>query len=319
MQGHAFQTVCRARGPCTILYAQSAKGEDLRVVVGKHVEHDVAERRPAAIGVINPLLDIQAVGIIIESSCDRVEGQCGAADRLIGCGGRNGTPQFQNYVEAWTTRPFGTYLRNTVFILILNEIAILGSASLCAYGFARIDFPGKNLWFGIVLSTMMLPGVVLMIPTFVIFSRIGWVNTYRPLTIPLFFGGGAFNIFLLRQFFLSLPAELADAARIDGCSEFGIYRRIMLPLAKPALATVAVFTFIGAWNDYMGPLLYLSKDPNKYTVALGLAMFRGAFLGRTRWDLLMAASTMMIIPIIVVFFLAQRYFIQGIAVSGLKG
>jgi multiple sugar transport system permease protein len=228
-------------------------------------------------------------------------------------------PRFQNYVEAWTTRPFGIYLRNTFLILILNEIAILGSASLCAYGFARIDFPGKNFWFGVVLSTMMLPGIVLMIPTFVIFSRIHWVNTFLPLTVPAFFGGGAFNIFLLRQFFRSLPAELADAARVDGCSEFGIYSRIMLPLAKPALATVAVFTFIGTWNDYMGPLLYLSKDPNKYTVALGLAMFRSAFLGRTRWDLLMAASTMMIMPIIVIFFLAQRYFIQGIAVSGLKG
>jgi ABC-type glycerol-3-phosphate transport system permease component len=228
-------------------------------------------------------------------------------------------PRFQNYVEAWTTRPFGIYLRNTFLILILNEIAILGSASLCAYGFARIEFPGKNFWFGVVLSTMMLPGIVLMIPTFVIFSRIHWVNTFLPLTVPAFFGGGAFNIFLLRQFFRSLPGELADAARVDGCSEFGIYSRIMLPLAKPALATVAVFSFIGAWNDYMGPLLYLSKDPNKYTVALGLAMFRSAFLGRTRWDLLMAASTMMIIPIIIIFFLAQRYFIQGIAVSGLKG
>jgi multiple sugar transport system permease protein len=228
-------------------------------------------------------------------------------------------PRFQNYVEAWTTRPFGIYLRNTFLILILNEIAVLGSASLCAYGFARIDFPGKNFWFGVVLSTMMLPGIVLMIPTFVIFSRIHWVNTFLPLTVPAFFGGGAFNIFLLRQFFRSLPAELADAARVDGCSEFGIYSRIMLPLAKPALATIAVFTFIGAWNDYMGPLLYLSKDPNKYTVALGLAMFRSAFLGRTRWDLLMAASTMMILPIILIFFVAQRYFIQGIAVTGLKG
>jgi multiple sugar transport system permease protein len=228
-------------------------------------------------------------------------------------------PQFQNYVEAWTAKPFGTYLKNTVFVLVLNEIAILGSASLCAYGFARIDFPGKDFWFGVVLSTMMLPGVVLMIPTFVIFSRIGWVNTFRPLIVPAFFGGGAFNIFLLRQFFRSLPTELADAARVDGCSEFGIYSRIMLPLAKPALATVAVFTFIGTWNDYMGPLLYLSKDPNKYTVALGLATFRNAFLGRTRWDLLMAASTMMILPIILIFFVAQRYFIQGIAITGLKG
>ncbi len=228
-------------------------------------------------------------------------------------------PRFQNYIEAWTTKPFGLYLRNTFMILVLNEIAIVGTSSLCAYGFARIEFPGKNFWFAVVLSTMMLPGIVLMIPTFVIFSRLHWVNTYYPLIIPVFFGGGAFNIFLLRQFFRTLPEELTDAARIDGCSEFGIFWRIMMPLAKPALATVAVFTFIGTWNDYMGPLLYLSKDPNKYTVALGLATFRSAFLGRTRWDLLMAASTMMILPIIIIYFLAQRYFIQGIAVSGLKG
>lgn len=236
-------------------------------------------------------------------------------------------PQFQNYIDAWTTKPlrhpgFGIYLKNTFFIVILNEIAILGSTSLCAYALARIDFPGKNFWFGVVLSTMMLPGVVLMIPTFVLYSRMRWVNTFFPLTVPHFFaasGGGAFFIFLLRQFFLSLPEELADAARVDGCSEFGIYRRIMLPLAKPALATVAVFTFIWSWNDYMGPLLYLSKEPNKWTVALGLAMFRTFMWQRTRWDLLMAASTMMIIPMIVIFFLAQRYFIQGIAVSGLKG
>jgi ABC-type glycerol-3-phosphate transport system permease component len=236
-------------------------------------------------------------------------------------------PQFQNYVEAWTTGTlhhpgFGIYLKNTFFILILNEIGILASATLCAYALARIDFPGKNFWFGVVLSTMMLPGVVLMIPTFVLYSRIRWVNTFLPLTVPHFFaasGGGAFFIFLLRQFFLSLPLELADAARVDGCSEFGIYRRIMLPLAKPALATVAIFTFIWTWNDYMGPLLYLNKDPNKWTVALGLAMFRTSMWQRTRWDLLMAASTMMIVPIIAIFFLAQRYFIQGIAVSGLKG
>jgi len=233
-------------------------------------------------------------------------------------------PQFQNYIDAWTTKPlhhpgFGVYLRNTFFVVILNEIGILGSASLCAYALARIDFPGKNFWFGVVLATMMLPGVVLMIPTFVIYSRLGWVNTFLPLTVPAFFGGGAFFIFLLRQFFLTLPPELADAARVDGCGEFGIYRRIMLPLATPALATVAVFTFIWTWNDYMGPLLYLSKDPTKWTVALGLAMFRTFMWQRTRWDLLMAASTMMIMPIIVIFFLAQRYFIQGIVTTGLKG
>jgi len=181
--------------------------------------------------------------------------------------------KFSNYVDAWTTRPFALYVRNTIVILLLNEVAVLVSASFCAYGFARIDFPGRNIWFAILLATVMLPGIVTMIPQFVIFSRIGWVNTILPLTVPFFFGGGAFNI----------------------------------------------FTFIGTWNDFMGPLLYLAKDPNKFTVALGLAMFRTAFAGRTRWDLLMAASTMMIIPVIFVFFVAQRYFIQGIAISGLKG
>jgi multiple sugar transport system permease protein len=227
--------------------------------------------------------------------------------------------RFDNYTQAWQARPFGTYLINTLVLVLLNEIAVLTSASICAYGFARIKFPGRDFWFGVVLATMMLPGVVLMVPSYVIFSRLGWIDTILPLTVPLFFGGGAFNIFLLRQFFRTLPEELADAARIDGCSEFSIYWRIMLPLSKPALATVAVFTFIGTWNDFMGPLLYLSRSRDKFTVALGLATFQSAFAGRTRWDLMMAASTTMIIPIIVIFFFAQRYFIRGIALTGLKG
>lgn len=227
---------------------------------------------------------------------------------------------WNNYAEAWKAAPWLIFLRNTVFILLVNEFGILVSASLCAYGFARINFTGRNVWFGILLITMMLPGVVLMIPTYVMFSRLGWVNTYLPLTVPVFFGGGAFNIFLLRQFFRSLPTELGDAAKIDGCSELNIFLQIMLPLAKPALATIAVFTFLGVWNDFMGPLLYLSKDPNNYTVSLGLASFRNnTFYDRVRWDLLMAASTATIAPVISIFFLAQRFFVQGIATTGLKG
>jgi multiple sugar transport system permease protein len=197
-----------------------------------------------------------------------------------------------------------------------NEIAIVGAASFCAYGFARIDFPGRNFWFAIVLSTMMVPYFVLMVPQFVIFSRLGWIDSYLPLTVPFFFGGGAFNIFLLRQFFRTLPSELADAARIDGCSEFGIYSRIFMPLAKPALMTVAIFTFLNGWNDFIGPLLYISS-PDRLTVSIGLATFRGVM--RTRWDLLMAASTAMIVPVLILFFLAQRYFVEGIVLSGLKG
>lgn len=225
-------------------------------------------------------------------------------------------PRFQNYVDALTYKPFNLYLMNTMIIVTLNMIAIIGAASLCAYGFARIKFPGRDIWFALVLSTMMVPYFVLMIPQFVIFSRLGWNDTFLPLTVPFFFGGGAFNIFLLRQFFRTLPNELSDAARIDGCSELGIYWRIIMPLAKPALATVAIFTFLAGWNDFIGPLLYLTS-PENFTVAIGLATFRSVM--RTRWDLLMAASTAMIAPVVLLFFFAQRYFIQGIAMSGIKG
>lgn len=225
---------------------------------------------------------------------------------------------WSNYVTALTYKPFGLYVFNTLLIVGLNLIAVLLTSSFCAYGFARINFKGRDFWFAVVLATMMVPYFVLMIPQFVMFTRLGWVDTrlYLPLTVPLFFGGGAFNIFLLRQFFKTIPADLADAARVDGCSEFGIYWRIMMPLAKPALATVAIFTFLGTWNDFIGPLLYI-KSPDNFTVSIGLAAFRGVM--RTRWDLLMAASTAMVLPVIALFFFAQRYFIQGAAISGLKG
>ena len=224
----------------------------------------------------------------------------------------------QNYVDALTYKPFGVYLRNTAFLVMMNELAILLTASFCAYGFARVRFPGRDLWFILVLATMMVPGVVMMVPQFVIFSRLKWIDSFLPLTVPLFFGGGAFNIFLLRQFFRTIPEELADAARIDGCSEFTIYARIMMPLAKPALTTVAIFAFLGTWNDFTGPLLYINS-PQRFTLAIGLANFRGTMFSRTRWDLLMAFATAMTLPILIVFFLAQRYFVQGVVLTGLKG
>ena len=224
--------------------------------------------------------------------------------------------RWENYVEALVYKPFYRFILNTLLIAVINQIAILITASFCGYGFARISFPGRDFWFGIVLATLMVPYIVLMVPQFIIFTRLGWIDTYLPLTVPLFFGGGAFNIFLFRQFFRSLPEELADAGRIDGNSEFGVYWRIMLPLCKPALATVAVFTFLNTWNDFLAPLLYLRSDYN-FTVALGLATFRSVM--NTRWDLLMAASTAMIAPIILLFFFAQRYFVEGIVLSGLKG
>jgi ABC-type glycerol-3-phosphate transport system permease component len=223
---------------------------------------------------------------------------------------------WQNYVDAMTFRPFGLYLRNSLAIAALNVIAVVLTSSFCAYGFARIRFWGRDVWFSIVIATLLLPNIVTLVPQFIIFTRLGWVNTILPLTVPLFFGGGAFNVFLFRQFFRTIPEELADAARIDGCSEFGIYWRIMLPLSRPALITVGIFTFLASWNDLIGPLVYL-RSPDTYTVAIGLAQFRGAMT--TRWDLQMAAATVMILPVVILFFFAQRYFIKGIVMTGLKG
>lgn len=224
--------------------------------------------------------------------------------------------KWSNYHEALTTLPFHIYFRNTILIVAFTLFGVLGSSSLSAYGFARLRFPGRDAIFMILLSTMMLPGVVLMIPQFIMFRNLGWIDTFKPLIIPHYFGGGAFNVFLLRQFFRSLPEELSDAARIDGCGEFKIYYRIILPLAKPALATIGIFTFMGTWNDFMGPLIYLNS-PGKRTLALGLASFRSLYA--THWNLLMAASTVMVIPIIILFFVAQRHFVQGIVLTGLKG
>ncbi|MBN1220027.1 MAG: carbohydrate ABC transporter permease [Anaerolineae bacterium] len=223
--------------------------------------------------------------------------------------------QLVNYYEALTLKPFHIYLKNTMTIAILNQIAILLSASFCAYGFARLEFPGRDFWFSVVLATMMIPFFAILVPQFVIFTRLGWTDSFLPLTVPYFFGGGAFNIFLFRQFFRTLPKELSDAARIDGCNEFAIYWRVLLPLTAPALITVAIFTFLFSWNDFIGPLLYLNS-PEKLTVAIGLVAFRGAM--RTRWNLLMAASTAMTLPVIFLFFILQRYFIRGVVMTGLK-
>ena len=224
--------------------------------------------------------------------------------------------RWMNYVDAMTLKPFGVFFKNTMIIAILNQIAILFTASLCGYGFARIEFPGRDFWFGIALATLMIPYFVIMVPQFVMFARMGWMDSFLPLVVPPFFGGGAFNIFLFRQFFRTFPEELADAARIDGCSEFGIYWRIFVPLAVPAFITVAIFTFMASWNDFIGPLLYINS-PDKFTVAIGLATFRSTL--STRWDLLMAASVAMTTPIVILFFVLQRYFIKGVVMTGIKG
>ena len=222
---------------------------------------------------------------------------------------------WSNYPEALTYIPFFQYMGNTFYIALFNVIALTLSSSFIAYGFARIPWPGRNVVFSIVIATLMIPYAVTLIPTFLIFRKLGWVGTYNPLTVPALFGD-AFSIFLLRQFYMTIPQELSEAARIDGASEYAIYWRIILRLAKPALATVALFTFMANWNDLLGPLIYLS-DKKTYTLALGM----NGFFSRagTEWALLMAASTVMILPIILLFFFAQRTFIEGVTLTGIKG
>jgi ABC-type glycerol-3-phosphate transport system permease component len=225
------------------------------------------------------------------------------------------TFHWENYAKVFERIPFLLYVKNSVFISVIVIIGTVLSSSIVAYSFACLNWPGKNILFIIVLATMMLPAQVIMIPVFVFFKEIGWLNTFKPLTLPAFLGGGAFNIFLLRQFFLSIPRDLLDSARIDGCSEFRIYWNIVLPNAKPALATVAILTFMFSWNDFLGPLIYLS-DQAKGTIALGLGMFVGQYV--TEWSLLMAASMLMMLPMLIIFFVFQKYFIQGFIMSGIK-
>jgi multiple sugar transport system permease protein len=223
--------------------------------------------------------------------------------------------KWSNYPRALHYIPFGLYTWNTLKICFFCVVGTIFSCSLAAYSLSRLRWKGRSLVFYSLIGVMLLPGQVTMIPTFTIFKYLGWIGTPLPLIVPAFFGN-AFSIFLLRQFFLTIPQELSDAARIDGCSELGIYWRIVMPLSKPALATVGLFTFIGAWNDFLGPLLYLNDD-RTYTLSMGLQRFvsqHGA-----EWSMLMAASTVMTLPIILIFFFAQRVFIQGITVTGIKG
>jgi multiple sugar transport system permease protein len=214
------------------------------------------------------------------------------------------------------TVTFLTYLGNTLLVALLSVLGTLTSSSLVAYGLSRIQWRGRTTLFNITLATLMVPFPVLMVPLYGVFRSLGWLGTLLPLWLPAFFGG-AFNIFLLRQFFLTIPGELSDAARIDGCSEFGIFWRIILPLARPALSVVALFTFLNAWNEFLGPLIFLTK-PETFTMALGLQQYRSQF-GGSEWHLLMAASALLVMPIIVLFFLAQKTFIQGISTTGMGG
>jgi multiple sugar transport system permease protein len=224
---------------------------------------------------------------------------------------------WSNFPRVFTDSPFGAYTVNTLTIALPVCIGTVISCSMVAYGFSRIEWPGRDIFFGITLATLMVPFVVTMVPMFVVFRTLGWVGSYRPLIVPAFFGS-AYFIFMLRQFFRTIPTELSDAARVDGASELGIFLSVVLPLSRPALAVVALFSFIGVWGDFLAPLIYIDKM-EKYTIALGLYRFLGDRAHETDWGIIMAASTLTLLPIVIIFALAQRTFIEGITLTGLKG
>lgn len=227
------------------------------------------------------------------------------------------TWQTENYSEALTFWNFTVTFRNTIIITVATLVGNLVSSTLVAYGFARFRFPFRDALFLVLLATMMLPGAVLLIPVYVAYNEIGWVNTFWPLILPHYFGS-AFFIFLCRQFFLGIPQDLIDSAKIDGASEMMIFRRIMIPLAKPAIIVIAILSFQSSWNEFLGPLIYL-KDSNLHTLALGLYKFQALPGQGGMQNQQMAATVMMVVPVLVVFFLFQKQFIQGANLSGIKG
>lgn len=224
--------------------------------------------------------------------------------------------QWSNYPEALRRAPLLRWLGNTTFITATTILGNVVASSMVAFGFARLRFPGRGPLFVLLLSTMMLPEVVTLIPRFILFRSVGWVDTFWPLIVPAFFGGGAYNIFLVRQFYMTIPTDFDEAARIDGASNWMIWWRILVPLSLPVLMAVAIFSFVAHWNDFMHPLIYLFSEDKK-TLALGLR----AFISPTdaSWHISMAASMFLVIPVIVLFFFGQRYFIKGVTMTGIAG
>lgn len=225
-------------------------------------------------------------------------------------------PDFSNFVKAWTALPFPTFVLNTILITVICTLAQVIVGSLVAYGFSRFTFKGRNVLFVVMLATMMLPSQVTQIPVFLAWRKLHAIDTFWPLIAPAFFGGGAFNIFLLRQFFLTIPRELDEAAMLDGASYLRIWWKILIPLSGPAMASVALFSFIGHWDSFEAPLIYLNS-PEKYTVSIGLRMFQDSF--GTNFEQVMAASLVHILPTVVLFFVCQKYFLKGISLSGMGG
>jgi len=230
--------------------------------------------------------------------------------------GQNGMPEQKVAENEDSNVSFWLFLGNTLTVCVLSVIGTVFSNALVAYGFSRLKWPGRDWFFGLTLATMMIPGPILMVPLYGVFRALGWIGTLEPLWVPHFFAS-AFNIFLIRQFFLTIPEELSEAARIDGCSEWAIFWRIVMPLSKPVLAVVALFTFLASWNDFLGPLIYLTRK-HTFTLALALQSFQSRHNG-VQWNYLMAASAVVILPIVILFFLTQKTFIRGIATTGIKG
>lgn len=223
---------------------------------------------------------------------------------------------WSNWIRPWQNYPFALFFRNSAYYAFFNVIGSVLSTSFAAYAFARLRFPGRNILFLMVLSTLMLPFQVTLIPQYVLYARLGWINTYLPLIVPAWLAANAFNIFLFRQYYMTIPRELDDAAKIDGCGLIGIFWRILAPLSLPVFGVVAIQQFTFAWNNFMQPLIYINHT-DKFTVSLGLRLFQTQFT--LDMQALMAATIVALIPVITVFFVAQRYFVQGIVISGVKG
>ena len=223
---------------------------------------------------------------------------------------------WHNYVEVFQAVPFLHWTLNTLFVSLLTMIGTVISSVPPAYVLSRLQWRGRNIFFIIILATMMLPGQVTMIPVYVIFSKLHWIPGFLPLIVPAFFSS-AFSIFLLRQFFVTIPDEISDAAKIDGCSEFQLMMRIVIPLAKPAISAIALFAFLGSWNDFFGPLLYLVENPNLWTLGIGLTQFES--LHHVDRNMLMTASVLFMLPVIIIFFFSQKVFIEGVTLTGVKG
>ncbi len=226
---------------------------------------------------------------------------------------------FENYVEIFTDQPLVRYTRNTLILVVAAVFGAIVPCSLAAWGFARIPFPGRRVLFGLLLATMMLPYVVQLIPLFIFFDRVGLVNTFWPLILPRVLGHNAFYIFLLRQFFRGIPVDLFDAARIDGASELGVWWRIAIPMSLPVLAAVSIFAFQFAWDDFLWPLIYLGGNKENWTLAMGLNALKGFEGDENSMNVMMTFSTLMLVPMLLVFYFGQKYLVKGVSVTGLKG